>query len=285
MASDVVEDPQMYLQLVALAHDIAAEIAKTPIEGLSGSTLYIAGEARRWAGVPRPAAAAGLNGPAADILELLRRNWPDLCAGNTDGEKLMADNYGTWATLMRAWPMQPYADQAVQYLRDHGFLKGLVVELGAGIGTASALAAPHVEGRFVCTDVAPFLMRRRPASSEVVKYDFDEPGTWSEVDTFFGINALHCARSKPATLAELYRMLKPGGVVLFAESIPVTDATGTPWPLSLSFGMFKGWWDRGGLIAREAWLDLFRDAGFRECGYQRRMAGDFDLGGVVWARK
>ena len=85
MTSDVVEDPQMYLQLVALAHDIAAEIAKTPIEGLSGSTLYIAGEARRWAGVPRPAAAAGLNGPAADILELLRRNWPDLCAGNTDG--------------------------------------------------------------------------------------------------------------------------------------------------------------------------------------------------------
>lgn len=285
MASDVVEDPQSYLQLVALGHDVAAQIAKTPIEGLSGSTRYIAGEARRWAGLKRPAVAGELSGPAADILNLLQRSWPDLCTGATDGEKLMADNYGTWATLMRGWPMQPYADQAVQYLRDHDLLKGLIVELGAGIGTASALAAPHVEGRFVCTDVAPFLMRRRPPGSEVVKYNFDDPGTWTDVDTFFGINAVHCAASKPATLAELHRMLKPSGVVLFAESIPITDAAGTPWPLNMPFGMFRGWWDRGGLISRETWMELFRDAGFREYGAQRRMAGDFDLGGLVWARK
>ncbi len=45
---------------------------------------------------------------------------------------------------------------------------------------------------------------------------------------------------KPATLAELYRMLKLGGILLLAESIPVTDPTGTPWPLGLSFRMFKG---------------------------------------------
>src|SRR5438477_11089680 len=117
MTSDVVEDPQMYLQLVALAHDIAAEIAKTPIEGLSGSTLYIAGEARRWAGVPRPAAAAGLNGPAAGILGLLRRKWPDLCARKTGRGELMAGHYCTWATPLRAGPAPPLCHPAVPAFR------------------------------------------------------------------------------------------------------------------------------------------------------------------------
>jgi SAM-dependent methyltransferase len=285
MADDVVEDPEMYVQLVALAHDVAAAIVETPAVGLSGSTLYIASEARRWADIERPATSAALTGPAADILELLRRNWPDLCAGKTHGEKLMSENYGTWATLMRAWPMQPYANQAARFLSSGELLKGLVVELGAGVGTASGLVAPHVEGRFVCTDLASFLMRRRPPSSEFARYDFDEAGPWSEVDTFFGVNALHCAKSKPATIAELHRMLKPGGILLLAESIPVTHANGTPWPLSLSFGMFKGWWDRGGLIERDAWLNIFRDAGFRDRGYQRRVAGDFDLGGLIWGIK
>src|SRR5262249_37520297 len=142
---DFVEEPDMYVRLVALARDVAATIAETPMEGLSGSTLYIAGEARRWTNRPRPASAADLQGPAADSLELLRRSWPDLCAGRTDGEKLMSENYGTWATLMRAWPMQPYASQAAQFLRGHGLLQGLVVELGAGVGTASALVAEHVD--------------------------------------------------------------------------------------------------------------------------------------------
>jgi SAM-dependent methyltransferase len=285
MADDVFEDPEQYLQLVALASDVAATIAETAIDGLTGSTLYIAGEARRWVDRPRPVTNAVLQGPAADILELLRRSWPDLCAGKTDGERLMSDNYGTWATLMRSWPMQPYANQAAQFLRSRALLNGLVVELGAGVGTASALVSQHVEGRMICTDVAPFLMRRRPASSEIVRYDFDETGPWSDVNTFFAVNALHCARNKLATIMELHRMLKPGGIVLLAESVPVTDASGTPWPLSLSFGMFKGWWDRGGLIERDAWLDMFRHAGFRESGYQRRMAGDFDLGGLVWGVK
>ena len=86
MADDVVEDPEMYVQLVALAHDVAAAIVETPAGGLSGSTLYIASEARRWADIARPATSAALTGPAADILELLRRNWAELCAGRTYGE-------------------------------------------------------------------------------------------------------------------------------------------------------------------------------------------------------
>jgi SAM-dependent methyltransferase len=164
-------------------------------------------------------------------------------------------------------------------------LNGLVVELGAGVGSASALVAEHVRGRMVCTDVAPFLMRRPPPGCQVMRYDFDEPGPWDAVDTFFAVNALHCARDKGAVLVELHRMLKVDGVLVFAESIPTTDTAGTPWPLNLWFGLFKGWWDRGGLIERPTWLSLLRDVGFRHCGYQRRMAGDYDLGGIVWAVK
>lgn len=285
MAEDFTEPPETYIELVALGYDVAATIAETALDGLSGSARYIALEARRWMGLPRPVAKYQLVGPAADIMELLRRNWLDLCAGKTDGEKLMSENFGAWAKLMRAWPMQPYASQAAEFLRSHGLLDGLVVELGAGVGTASSLVAGHIHGRFVCTDAMPFLMRRRPPGCEVERYDFDEPGPWRAVATFFAVNALHCARDKRATLVELHRMLRPGGALVLAESIPITDAAGTPWPLNMYFGLLKGWWDRGGLLGREAWLDLLREVGFRECGHQRRMAGDYDLGGLIWAVK
>jgi SAM-dependent methyltransferase len=285
MADDFNEEPEMYINLVALGHDIAATITATPLEGLSGSALYIAQEARRWKALPPPVTKDKLVGPAADILELLRRNWLDLCAGKTDGEKLMGENFGTWAKLMRGWPMQQYASQVAEFLRTHELLNGLIVELGAGVGSASALVAEHVKGRFICSDAVPFLMRRRPSGVEVERYDFDESGKWAEVDTFFAVNALHCARDKRATLAELYRMLKTGGTVVLAESVPTTDAMGTPWPLNMCFGLFKGWWDRGGLIERERWFELFRKVGFRKHGHQRRMAGNYDLGGLIWAEK
>lgn len=197
----------------------------------------------------------------------------------------MSEDFGIWSRLMRAWPMQPYADQVASFLSKRRLLDGLVIELGAGVGTASSLVAPHVRGEFICTDVMPLLMRRPPKGSRTAQYNFDDPGAWTNVSTFFAVNALHCARDKRKTLTEFNRMLKPGGIVVLAESIPTTDAAGTPWPLNMPFGLFKGWWDIGGLLSREQWLELFRETGFREQGYQRRLAGAYDLGGLVWGIK
>lgn len=197
----------------------------------------------------------------------------------------MSEDFGIWSRLMRAWPMQPYADQVASFLSKRRLLDRLVIELGAGVGTASSLVAPHVRGEFICTDVMPLLMRRPPKGSRTAQYNFDDPGAWTNVSTFFAVNALHCARDKRKTLTEFNRMLKPGGIVVLAESIPTTDAAGTPWPLNMPFGLFKGWWDIGGLLSREQWLELFRETGFREQGYQRRLAGAYDLGGLVWGIK
>jgi hypothetical protein len=97
------------------------------------------------------------------------------------------------------------------------------------------------------------------------------------------VNALHCAKDKVVSLRHLFDMMRPGGVLVLGEGRPYTDQTGTPWALNLFFGLFRGWWDIGGFVAREDWFATLREAGFSQPGFAARRAGAHDLGGIIWA--
>jgi hypothetical protein len=115
-------------------------------------------------------------------------------------------------------------------------------------------------------------------------YVFNDAGPWRDLDTFFAVFALHCAKDKDVTLRHLHGMLRPGGSVVLGEGRPYTYDR-TPWALNVFFGLFRGWWDIGGFIPREAWLAALRQAGFSHVGFAAWRAGNHDLGGTIWGVK
>jgi hypothetical protein len=281
----VVEEPaEHYLRLLSAARELAATIVATPVEGLSGSPGYVWHASREL--VDRLPPSTGALGGKGAIFECLRRvaaAWPELASGVLQGERVFSDSPGLWKRAMTEFPMGGFARMTADFLIERRLLGGRVLELGAGVGSCSTLVADHVSDGFIRSDLQPFLLKRQKISGTVERYDFNRPGDWRGLDTIFAVNALHCARDKRATLRYLRAMLREGGTLVLGEGGPRTDAQGTPWALNAFFGLFRGWWDVGGFLAREDWLGALEEAGFRESGYAARRAGAHDLGGVLWA--
>ena len=186
---------------------------------------------------------------------------------------------------MSEWPMGGFARMTADFMIARDLLGGDVLELGAGVGSCSALVAAHVSDRFVRTDLQPFLLKRQKIAGTVERYDFNEPGPWRELDTIFAVNALHCAQDKVATLRHLFAMLRPGGMLVLGEGRPYTDANGTPvgaQPFLRAVPRLVGHRrlrSARGLVRRP------RASGLSDIGFAARRAGAHDLGGIIWARR
>jgi SAM-dependent methyltransferase len=286
-AYTVDEPGEKYVSLLGAARQVASQIIKTPHEGLTGAAAYIHRASQELvSAVPERGNGTGADEEAiSECLGRLLTVWPDVAAGRIEGEQVFSGDPGLWKRAMTDWPMGGFARMAADLMIEHELLSGNVVELGAGVGSCSALVADHVTDRFVRTDLQPFLLKRQKIAGSVERYDFNERGRWQNLDTIFSVNALHCAKDKIITLRHLFEMLREGGVVVLGEGMPHTDDRWTPWALNPFFGLFRGWWDRGGFVPRESWLAAFKQAGFSGTGYAVRRAGRHDLGGVIWAVK
>jgi hypothetical protein len=283
----VEEAAEQYLALLCAARQVAAHIVKTPGDGLSGPASYMHRASRELVDAVPIGDGDRLAAEGA-IFECLRRviaAWPDLCAGKIEGEQVLAGDPGLWKRAMTEWPMGGFAHMTADFLIGNDLLGGKVLELGAGVGSCSALVAGHVSNQFIRSDLQPFLLKRQRLAGTVERYDFNEPGKWRDLDTIFAVNALHCAKDKLATLRHLRAMLRQDGALVLGEGQPYTDARRTPWALNTFFGLFRGWWDIGGFVSREGWLAALREAGFARIGFAVRQAGIHDLGGVLWAVK
>jgi SAM-dependent methyltransferase len=283
-----VEEPgEKYTSLLGAAREVAAQIVQTTNHALTGAAAYIHRASQELvAAVPEDGEQAPAAGDAIfECLGRLLAGWPDIAAGRIEGEQVFSGEPGLWKRAMTEWPMGGFARMAADFMIEHELLGGKVLELGAGVGSCSALVAGHVTDEFVRTDLQPFLLRRQKIAGTVERYDFNEKGRWRNLDTIYSVNALHCAKDKVATLRHLFEMLRAGGVIVLGEGRPYTDDRGTPWALNHFFGLFRGWWDIGGFLPREGWLAAFKQAGFSRAGYAVRRAGHHDLGGTIWAVK
>ena len=158
---------------------------------------------------------------------------------------------------------------------------GDVIELGGGVGNLSRLIHGEVRGRYTRTDISMQVLTRAPYGDEQRYYDFDQPPPRALVrsaSTVVAVNALHCSADITQALMHARKMLKPGGALLLAEG-----QADPAWPFHYVFGMFDGWWDRGGFKHRDEWLRALQCAGFRDIGYSVMRAGRHDLGGLLWA--
>lgn len=281
----VEEPPEPYLALLGAARQVAAHIVETSPDGLTGAASYMRRASQELLDAVPTGDRDWLAAEGA-VFECLRRVvavWPDIAARKLEGEQVFSGDPGLWKRAMTEWPMGGFARLTADFMIEHRLLGGKVLELGAGVGSCSALVAGHVTEGFIRTDLQPFLLKRQRIAGTVERYDFNEPGTWRDLDTIFAVNALHCAKDKLATLHHLREMLRQGGALVLGEGQPHTDADGTPWALNTFFGLFRGWWDIGGFVSRDRWLAALREAGFAGIGFAVRRAGVHDLGGVIWA--
>ena len=283
----VEEPPEPYVALLGAARQVAAHIVETPPDGLTGAASYMRRAGQELLDAVPTGDRDWLAAEGA-VFECLRRVvavWPDIAARKLEGEQVFSGDPGLWKRAMTEWPMGGFARLTADFMIEHRLLGGKVLELGAGVGSCSALVAGHVMDRFIRTDLQPFLLKRQRIAGTVERYDFNEPGKWRDLDAIFAVNALHCAKDKLATLHHLREMLRQGGALVLGEGQPQTDAPGTPWALNTFFGLFRGWWDIGGFVSRDRWLAALREAGFAGIGFAVRRAGVHDLGGVIWAVK
>jgi ubiquinone/menaquinone biosynthesis C-methylase UbiE len=137
------------------------------------------------------------------------------------------------------WMLDNLPRQVVQPLRstvDSFRIDGVstVLELGPGSGYFSVEVARRLgpEGRLVCVDIQPEMigaLRRRLLRAGVtnalpmVGDALGLPLADRSVDCAFLVTVLGEVPDRPKALAELHRVLKPGGILSITEALPDPD--------------------------------------------------------------
>lgn len=277
--------PQAYEALRAQARRLARAILAQPSPG-SAQLSYLCAEAARLAKAAPEYRGAPPECLAGEILAYLADHAADLFAdgGVARAKRGLISRFGVryWETLMTSFPMQTYATLAADLFLERGLERGSCLELGAGTGNFSRLVHGSIRD-YVRTDKEPLILDPS-LGGETARLDFDEPFAGRRAETIVAVNALHCARDKGATLRYLFEALVSGGTFLLAEGAdPVRSDE--PWCLNLLFGLYDGWWDRGGFLPRDRWRELLRAAGFVGIEERPWVAGEYDWGGLLVARK
>ncbi len=220
--------------------------------------------------------------PPYQMLDLLVENWEGLANGSLTGVEIMHSQPGLWKQSNSEWLMGIYADLATRVMVAHGYTQGDLFEFGAGGGATSDQIEPYANGRYLKTDIA-YASNPELLEDGYEHWDFHDAPRWSEFDTVFGTNALHCSKDKLSTLLSLRAMLKDDGVLVLSEGSPHT-APALPFALNMVYGMFDGWWDVGGFLHRSEWERLLEASGFYEVQFMPLVMTGHDLGGVITAK-
>lgn len=143
----------------------------------------------------------------------------------------VADEARFWDRIARKYAKDPIADPG-GYERTLTRLGALlapdqtVLEIGCGTGMTALRLMPHT-ARYRATDVSSEMIaiaRERAAVAGVTDIVFEtgrpdtDPAPDASLDAVLGFNVLHLLRERAAALANIHRMLKPGG--LFISKTP-----------------------------------------------------------------
>jgi len=231
--------------------------------------------------------------PAYDIAELAAGHYPAVLRGETSGEQALFGPEGILPWVKYFSNENPiYAvSNAIGAIAAAGALppgKTEILEIGAGLGSGADALLRQLQagGRacdYVMTDVSPLFLKRAQrtvaarhphAAVTTAALDIDRPFAEQGMDAgrfslAFGVNVLHVARDLAATLAELRKALRPGGMLVMAEC--VRPFAGRAFHLELVFNLLAsfrdavtvpGWRPNGGFLTPEQWRMALECNGF-----------------------
>jgi ubiquinone/menaquinone biosynthesis C-methylase UbiE len=131
-----------------------------------------------------------------------------------------------WNRMARGYAKSAIADVAgyertLERTRAHLKATDAVLEFVCGTGTTAIRLAPHV-ARYVATDIAEGMIAvgREKAAEAGVAVTFEVTtvagmaGDGSAYDVALGFNILHLIDDRRAALANIARLLKPGGLLI-----------------------------------------------------------------------
>lgn len=178
-----------------------------------------------------------------------------------------------WNRLAARYARRPIADMAayekkLQITRAYFTPETEVLEVGCGTGSTALLHAPHV-GHVHGIDFSAKMIEianEKAAASGLDNVSFERASVEElalpdgSQDVIMAMSLLHLLEDRDATLAALYRMLKPGGV-LVSSTVCIAEKMGWfRWiaPIGRTLGVLP----RINVLARADLRDSLAGAGF-----------------------
>jgi ubiquinone/menaquinone biosynthesis C-methylase UbiE len=139
----------------------------------------------------------------------------------------ITDDARFWDRTARKYAKDPIEDMAgyertLERTRELLGRSSTVLEIGCGTGTTALRLAPSI-GRIVATDVSAEMIAiaREKAAADgcrnaelLVATAESAPGADGAYDAVLAFNVLHLIADRPAALARIRRLLKPGGLLI-----------------------------------------------------------------------
>ena len=150
-----------------------------------------------------------------------------------------------------------------------------VIDLGSGAGNDCFVARHETgpEGKVIGIDFTPAMIQKARANAEKLGYhnvefregDIDNmPVNDSVADVVVSNCVLNLVPNKPKVIAEIFRVLKPGGHFSISDIVLIGDL---PEALRKDAEMYAGC--VAGAIQKEDYLQFIRDAGFQNLILQK----------------
>jgi ubiquinone/menaquinone biosynthesis C-methylase UbiE len=178
-----------------------------------------------------------------------------------------------WNKIADRYSRRPISDEAVyekklDITRKYFRPDMEVLEIGCGTGTTAIAHAPHV-GHILATDLAPRMIEIATEKADAANIDnvtfrassvdaLDLPD--ANIDAVMAHNLLHLLEDREPAIADIYRVLKPGG--LFVTSTACIGDMMLPLRLIVPVGRFLRLFPLVKVFSAAELKDSFDKAGF-----------------------
>ena len=178
-----------------------------------------------------------------------------------------------WNKIADRYSRRPISDEAVyekklDITRKYFRPDMEVLEIGCGTGTTAIAHAPHV-GHILATDLAPRMIEIATEKADAANIDnvtfrassvdaLDLPD--ASIDAVMAHNLLHLLEDREPAIADIYRVLKPGGV--FVTSTACIGDMMLPLRLIVPVGRFLRLFPLVKVFSAAELKDSFDKAGF-----------------------
>jgi SAM-dependent methyltransferase len=185
-----------------------------------------------------------------------------------DSQEQLRTEFNEWARAGKGESMEkghgPVGAQAIEGMRVPTDAR--VLDVGCGSGWASRLLAGFaIKGRVTGIDISDEMIRvARESSQSFLNVDFEIAGAEQlpfsdrKFTHAFSMESLYYYRDIPKALAEIYRVLKPGGVFVAIVDLYWENKATHQWIDTLKVPVE--------LLSTDEYRGLFLDAGFTNIG-------------------